>query len=151
MRIAVALVVPFACAWARRQESIILRAGVALSGAQATTATHMGVLHPDRVRLLAVAQVPPLNRLFRCVGQRFRFIPPEIAGMTLGYGIFIRSDCWGDQRLLVHELAHVLQYERFGGFRAFLTQYLCECINPGYPRGELEQEAKRAEAAYCVR
>jgi hypothetical protein len=69
--------------------------------------------------------------------------------MTLRYGIFVRSDCWGDRRLLVHELVHVAQYERLGGFRAFLRQYLQECITPGYPFGELEQEAKRAELAYC--
>jgi hypothetical protein len=35
-----------------------------------------------------------------------------------------------------------------GGFWGFLGPYLQECINPGYPLGELEQEAKRAEAAY---
>jgi len=55
----------------------------------------------------------------------------------------------GDRRLLVHELAHVAQYERFGGFRRFLFQYLQECINPGYPLGDLELEAKRAEESSC--
>ena len=54
-----------------------------------------------------------------------------------------------DRRLLVHELAHVAQYERFGGFRRFLFQYLQECINPGYPLGDLELEAKRAEESSC--
>ena len=41
--------------------------------------------------------------------------------MTLRYGIFIQTDHWGDRRLLLHELAHVAQYERFGGFRRFLS------------------------------
>lgn len=48
----------------------------------------------------------------------------------------------------MHELAHVVQYERLGGFHGFLKLYLQECINPGYPFGELEQDAKRAESAY---
>jgi len=66
--------------------------------------------------------------------------------MTLRYGIFIRQEHGGDRRLLVHELAHVAQYERLGGFREFLKQYLEECINPGYPLGDLELEAKQAES-----
>lgn len=71
--------------------------------------------------------------------------------MTLRYGIFIHTDHWGDSRLLVHELAHVAQYERLGGFHGFLFQYLQECINPGYPYGSLELEAKRAEEAHTQR
>ena len=64
--------------------------------------------------------------------------------MALRYGIVIREEHWGDRRLLTHELAHVAQYERLGGFRGFLKQYLEECINPGYPLGDLELEAKQA-------
>jgi len=67
--------------------------------------------------------------------------------MTLRYGIFIRREYWGNRRLLAHELAHVAQYERMGGVRRFLGAYLQECLNPGYPLGPLEQEAKQAESA----
>ena len=49
---------------------------------------------------------------------------------------------------VIHELAHVAQYERLGGFREFLKQYLEECINPGYPLGDLELEAKQAESSH---
>jgi len=139
----------FACAWAKRQESIILRTGVALSAAQADTAKKLGILHPECVRLRSVLQVPPMNWLLRRVGEKLGFISSQTIGMTLRYGIFIRENHWGDRRLLVHELAHIAQYERMGGFRGFLRQYLQECINPGYPLGDLEQEAKRAESAYC--
>jgi hypothetical protein len=138
---------PFACAWAKRQESIILETGVPLSPAQAVTATQMGIADPERVRLRAVRQVPPLNWLLRWLGERLGVVSGQTIGMTLRYGIFIREDHWGDRRLLIHELAHVGQYERLGGFRAFLKQYLRECINPGYPLGQLEQEAKQAESA----
>ena len=40
-------------------------------------------------------------------------------------------------------------YERFGGFRPFLDQYLHECITIGYPGAPLEQEAKRVEKDLC--
>jgi hypothetical protein len=145
--IAIELILPVACAWAKRHESAILKTGVALSPAQIATAKKMGILYPERVRLRAVPQVPPVNWLLRRVGQKLGIASGQTIGMTLRYGIFIRDGHWGDRRLLVHELAHVAQYERMGGFHGFLKQYLAECINLGYPFGELELEAKRAEAA----
>ena len=66
--------------------------------------------------------------------------------MAVRYGIFIREDHWGERRLLAHELVHVAQYERLGGFRGFLKQYLEEHTNPGYPLGDLEREAKEVES-----
>lgn len=111
-------------------------------------AKQLGILHPERVRLRAVAQVPPLNWLLRRVGEKLGVVSAHTIGMTLRYGIYIREDHWGDRRLLLHELVHIAQYKRLGGFRAFLAQYLQECISPGYPLGDLEQEAKRAESAY---
>jgi hypothetical protein len=146
MSAAVIVVLPFACAWARRQESIILKTGVPLSATGVDIAKRLGILSPERVRLRAVAQVPPLNWLLRLMGERLGIVSSQTTGMALRYGIYIREDHWGDRRLLVHELAHVAQYERMGGFRRFLTQYLQECTNPGYPFGELELEAKRAES-----
>ena len=139
---------PFACAWAKHQESIVLKAGVPLSPGQITTAKRMGIAYPERVRLRAVREVPPLNWLLRSAGKHMGVVSGQTIGMTLRYGIYIRDDHWGDRRLLIHELAHVAQYERFGGFRAFLKQYLHECMDPGYPFGPLEQEAKQAESAF---
>ncbi len=145
---AVEVFLPVACAWAKWHESLILKKGVPLAAAQLKLARDMGILHPEQSRLLAVPRIPPMNRLLRSIGEKLGFVSGQTIGMTLRYGIYIRQDHWGDRRLLVHELAHVAQYERMGGFRAFLAQYLQECINPGYPLGNLEQEAKRAESAY---
>jgi hypothetical protein len=78
-------------------------------------------------------------------------ISPRTAGLALRYGIFIRSESWGERRLVVYELAHTGQYERLGGFQPFLEQYLYECIKPpGYPFGSLEREAKRIEREMCA-
>lgn len=145
MSVVLKVILPFACAWAARQESTILRTGVPLSLGQIDLAKQLGILHPERIRLRAIPQVPPLNWLLRLVGEKLGVVSAQTIGMTLRYGIFIREDHWGDRRLLVHELAHVAQYERLDGFRGFLKQYLEECINPGYPLGDLEREAKQAE------
>jgi hypothetical protein len=95
-RLAVTAVLPVACIWAARHESIILRRGVALSAAQADRAIQIGVVHPDKVRLLAVDVIPPTNRLLRTFGSKLGFVSSQTIGMTLRYGIFIQMDHWGD-------------------------------------------------------
>lgn len=136
-----------ASAWVRWRESVILRHGVALNSEQLRLARSVGVQAAERVRVVAAASIPlPLPRKVRSAAQRVGWISPRIAGMTLGYGIVLREDCCADASLLAHELAHVAQYERLGGVRGFLRQYLRECVWPGYPHGALELEAKAAEA-----
>ncbi len=149
MRPLLRLALPAACVWAWRQEVVILRRGVALDAAQARTARSMGIAHPERIRLLRVEVVPPLSRLLRAIGGRLGIVSDATIGMTLRYGIFIQSEHRQDRRLLVHEMAHVAQYERLGGFRGFLSAYIAECIDPGYPHGPLECEARRAELGHC--
>ncbi|MFN7141496.1 MAG: hypothetical protein ACK4UN_19385 [Limisphaerales bacterium] len=143
-QIIVKILLPIASSWAEKQERLIGRVGVPLPAEFVVVAKRIGIVHPERVRLLTVEKVPlPLPAFLRRVGEAKGWISPSIGGMTLRYGIFIRSDCWGDRHLLVHELVHTMQYERMGGFRSFLKLYLRECISPGYPNGPLEQEAKR--------
>ena len=142
--------VPLAYAWAEEQERIILRDGVPLTAAQIVDAKRIGIIHPERVRLRVVAEIPlPDNPALRTAAEMTGLISPLTAGLTLRYGIFIQSDSWGERRLVVHELAHVAQYERFGGFRPFLEQYLHECVTIGYPEAPLEREAKRIENELC--
>jgi hypothetical protein len=145
-------VMPLACAWAEQQESAILREGVALTPGQIADAKRIGVMAPEKVRLRVVDQIPsPLHPILRYAGRKVGLISNATIGLTLRYGIFIHSGYWGERRLLVHELAHTAQYERLGGFRPFLEAYLLECITPpGYPFGNLEQEAKNIEYNLCA-
>ncbi len=141
---------PLACAWAEEQEGRILREGVALTPAQLEDARRVGISHPERVRLLKVGAIPmPSDPMLHAAAQAAGLISPLTCGLTLQYGIFIRTDHWGQRRLLVHELVHTLQYERLGGVRPFLERYLQECLSVGYPMGALEQEAIRVDAEIC--
>ena len=79
--------------------------------------------------------------LLRTAAAAIRFLTPTTCGLALRYGIFVRSHCWGDRRLVAHELAHTAQYERLGGIEPFLRQYLYECLTIGYPEAPMEQEA----------
>jgi hypothetical protein len=133
---------PLAVRWVSQQEQRILRAGVPLDEPHLTDARLMGVVHPESVRLLKVDQVPlPADRLLRWAAQQTKLICSDTAGMTMRYGIFVRSDCWQKRRLIAHECVHTAQYERLGGIGEFLSRYLRECLEVGYPSGPLEQEA----------
>ena len=141
------ILLPLAAAWAEEQEGIILRDGVPLTEPQMADARTLGISQPNRVRLLNVATIPaPEEPSLKAAVQATQLITPRTAGLTLRYGIFIRSDFWGDRRLIVHELVHTSQYEKLGGFLPFLQEYLYQCITIGYPAAPMEQEAIKMAA-----
>jgi hypothetical protein len=138
----VEIALPLACAWAAKNERWILREGVPLTADQIADAHAIGIAEPERVRVSHVPDVPPrLHPLLRSLGARFGLSFAGTIGMALGYGIFLHREYATDRGLLLHELAHVAQYERLGR-RRFLRQYLHECLTQGYPLGELEAEAR---------
>jgi hypothetical protein len=141
---------PRACAWAAEQEEIILRGGVPLSDELTADARKIGVRAPERVRMMVVEEIPaPDDERLRLAAEAVGLLSPATIGLALRYGIFVRSDYWGDRRLIVHELVHVWQCERLGGLREFLEKYLSECVTVGYPGAPMEQEARRIEAEIC--
>ncbi len=141
---------PLACRWAAAQEERILTEGGPLSAAELADARLVGVSYPDRVRLLYVPVIPiPEHPALRAAAHAAQFITALTRGLTLRYGIFIRSDCRGDRALVVHELAHVAQYERLGEFEPFLRRYLSEYLTIGYRAAPMEQEVIAITARVC--
>jgi hypothetical protein len=142
---------PLATAWAAEQERTILQSGVLLTESQLADARQIGVRFPERVRLLRVPHIPaPSHPALAAAAAATGLISPSTGGMTLRYGIFIRSDFWEKRLLVAHELVHVTQYERLGGFDAFLRPYLWECITQGYPLGPMEHEAITTSGGMCA-
>ena len=135
--------------WAEKHEEVILEKGIPLDEAQQMDANRMGIRDISKIRLLKVENIPaiPFPQLKKTIA--IPGILTSIAGITFRYGIYIRADCWNRRSLVVHELAHTLQYERMGGFNPFLKQYLKEYFAVGYPNGALEKEAKRIEKEIC--
>jgi len=132
---------PLAVAWAEEKEKHILQNGVLLTLSQVNDARLIPLVHPEKVRLLKVESIPlPDDPSLKNAAQSIGLITPNTIGLTLKYGVFIRQDFWNDRKTFVHELVHVAQYERLGGIRQFLQQYLQECITIGYPQAPLEQE-----------
>ena len=145
------MLLPLAAAWATEQEQKIVCDGVPLSEKEVGDACAVGVTEPDRIRLLRVETIPrPSQPQLRAACDAVDFLTPATRGLTLGRGIFIRSDCWRDRSLVVHELVHVAQYERFGGILPFLRSYLFECLTVGYSASPLEREAIAVTARVCA-
>jgi hypothetical protein len=141
---------PLAAHWAARQEKWILRNGVPLSEQEIVDARAAGVQHPEHVRLLRVDAIPtPAHPMLRAASGAINFLTGAPRGLTLRYGIFVRSDCWRDRALIAHELVHTAQYQRLGGIVPFLRKYLFECLTIGYPEAPMEQEAITVAARVC--
>ena len=142
---------PLACAWAEEQEQLILEKGTGLAEAQMTDARSIGVAYPERIRLMQVDEIPlPSHLQLRQAAQETGLLGPDTVGLTLRYGIYLRSPFWGERDLVVHELAHVRQYEQFGGFAPFLRQYLWECVTAGYLHAPLERKAQLIAEKICA-
>lgn len=142
--------IPRAVAWAQQQEQQILANGTPLSSILMEDAKVIRVKYPQKVRVLCVKKIPlPEDPDLRIAAQDMHLITPATAGLALRYGIFLRDDCRDDREIIVHELVHTSQYERLGGIQQFLTRYLMECIQLGYPDGPLEQEAIHKAKSIC--
>jgi hypothetical protein len=144
------MLLPLACDWAAAQEQRILATGEELSDTMLTDARLVGVAAPERVRLLYVSEIPiPDEPALRAAVEETQFLSPLTRGLTLRYGIFIRSDYRSDRPMVIHELGHTAQYERLGGFEPFLRQYLFECLTIGYPEAPMEQEVTALTERIC--
>ena len=142
-----------------------LARGRALTPDEMRVARRLGVMQPERVRVLVTPVLPSWMApdLMANVVMANGTIAPQvadhamrpdadhaaperhygIAGLTAGHGILLGIRHARNPRVLAHELAHVAQYERLG-MRAFALRYLTELLSVGYFRAPLELEADAA-------
>ncbi|NNE92063.1 MAG: hypothetical protein HKN23_10485 [Verrucomicrobiales bacterium] len=150
-KVLVTLALPIADRWVRRQERLILAEGRDLDAWEKEQATEIGIEDREKVRVLIVPEVPtPGSFVLRKLARFFRLsIESPPCGMALGHGIFVESSHATNPSLIVHELAHVAQYERLGGTREFLREYLNQCLSEGYWDAFLEREAREVAAKFA--
>ena len=143
-------VLPLASQWAEAKEKVVLENGDPLSNSQIEDAKHVGVKHPERVRILKVPQIPfPKHPVLKAAAEATQLITSSTVGLTVRYGIFVHSDFSDDRCVIVHELVHTSQYEKLGGFLPFFRKYLLQLINIGYPEAPMEQEAIKMAEKIC--
>ena len=139
-----AQLLPRAAAWVEAQERFMLgnNESRVLNPQGQEIARRAGVARPELVKILAVPVIPsPEEADLREAALAFGLITAGTAGLTLGYGIFVRQDFVNNPKLIAHELKHVAQYERAGSILGFLQAYLVECNQFGYPAAPMELEA----------
>jgi hypothetical protein len=133
---------PLAVTWAESQEARILREGDPLRGRAVTLARLVGVLTPDRVRVLLVPRIPrPEQPSLAAACEQLGFLEKDTVGLVIGYAMFIRRGFQGDPILMAHELRHVAQYEKHESVAAYISQYFQELLRHGYDRAPYEIDA----------
>lgn len=115
---------PAAAAWAAEQEQIALQTGVPLNADGIAEAKRVGVVEPEKIRVLVVPTIPsPSHPALRQAAEAVGFLGPQTWGLAVGHGIYLREDQRSNVTTASHECVHVAQYERLGGILPFLTQY----------------------------
>ena len=143
---------PLAYQWAKAQEQFILAHGTSLGPGHTADAGRAGVQDVSRIKVLVVDRIPlPDNKELAEAARHADIITDTSRAVTIGHGIIIRADCWGDRELIVHQLVHVAQCERSGGLEPYLQEYLCDrhtCAR--FTIGSFEDEARRIAREICA-
>ncbi len=108
---------PLAYQWAKIQETFILERGIPLGPRYSADARHVGVQDCSRVKVLIVDRIPmPENEELAEAARRRHIITDTSRGVTIGHGIIIRADYWGDR--LVPRLPWALLKRKRAGLPA---------------------------------
>ncbi len=144
------LIVQLMINWSNQWQWHILRHGTPLDGESLLDANCIGIAAPDKVRVLEVPNIPlPSQQLLHSTLVKSGVFGLDACGLTLEYGIFLKTGGLPLNYWLTHELVHVAQYERMGGLAGCLPQYLRQCLTDGYEQSALEQDAHQT-ALKCL-
>lgn len=139
-------ILPFATKWAEEQANFIRERGRHLDNRLLSLAKSVGVQEPGNIRILEVETIPtPDHPVLAEAASVTGLLSPDTIGLTLFYGIYIKSGQATD-RLLSHEFRHVAQYESAGSMQAFLKEYLRQIFTIGYIDSPLEADARSFES-----
>ncbi len=129
--------------WLLAQEARLLKQGRPLAADEMELARRMGVQHPEKVRVLVLAQFPfPDDPELASQAAALGLGSDQAGGFSMGYAVLVKPQFEGRRSLLAHELVHVAQRERLG-IDAFIRRYLLELKTVGYSHSPLEMEANR--------
>jgi hypothetical protein len=143
--------IPEVCEWLEYQENNIISIGRDLTPEELAIAKRIGIKNYDIIRVYQSSVVPnPSDIVLNELGKQIGLISANTIGICFRYGIFIHENASDKKAVLTHELIHTLQYERFGSIKAFITQYLKECLEVGYHQSDLEKEAVNGSLKFYV-
>ena len=147
---ALPILLPKACAWALTESQNIIATGNSLTADQLSLARCAGVAQPERIRIKVVPSLPLPDEVdLRAAAIQTGLLGPDMAAITLEYGIYICKGHENSRELVAHECRHVYQYEQFGSIKNFLSAYMPQILTYGYWDAPLEADA-RSIASACV-
>jgi hypothetical protein len=141
---------PEAVGWVTNMELALLGIGQRLHALHRQVGQVIGISDLNRIRVAVLSEIPlPKHDELAQIAQEHGLISNTTTGMTFGHAILLKDRAY-DLEAVVHELVHVLQYERFGGIKEFLEAYIPEIIYPPYyPNGPLERDAIGTARRIC--
>lgn len=141
------ILLPLAIKWAKREAGKIQAQGTTLNDREIELAKSVGVVFPEKVRVLLVPELPdPDYLLLRIAARQVHGRISDAYGMALDHSIYI-SEAHMSTRLLSHELRHVYQYEQYATVDEYIEAYLKQVITYGYNNCPFEIDARRYELA----
>jgi hypothetical protein len=141
-----------AVTWAQGMAQNAAHAGAPLSPALRALARRAGVRAPERIRIVVLDEIPlPEEPELKAAALKVGLSSSGAAGMTLGFGVFLRRGYEKDIRVLSHEFRHVAQYEASGGIAGFLAVHLADLVAFGYEDSPFEVDARAHEVAALPR
>jgi hypothetical protein len=141
---------PRAVEFVSSQAALVRKRGVPLREDQQADARLAGISSIADIRILIVPAIPePRDPELRVAARRIGFVTDNLSGITYDHGIMVVRGQETSRELLLHELAHVRQYERLNGIEGFLAQYLRQLVSDGYHAAPLELEARDFTARIC--
>ncbi len=105
-------------------------------------ASFLGVVNADKVRVIVTNNLPIPEEgtdLYE-VYLKIAGDPKHAGAITVGHYIFIKPMYSRSYHILLHELVHVMQYEKFGS-KAFLEKYMTDAQIVAYSQIPFESEA----------
>jgi hypothetical protein len=127
--------------------------GTSLNKKELLLAAEIGIVHPEKVRIVYVNEVPfPYeNFALKVFGEAVGLVGEGITNnaQAFGYSIYARKDFELNRPKLAHELVHVLQIER-ASLDKVVTQHFSDMAEYGYDKAPLEVEASKANKKYAA-
>jgi hypothetical protein len=136
---------PSAMNWYEQTEQRFGATGRQLTEAELQQAHILGIVHPERVRVVTQEHFPlPDQPELRAAALQLGIGARPESGRTMGNLIFLKPDLAADSPVLTHELVHIGQQERLGR-RQFVYTILYELATVGYAKSPLEVEAYKRQ------
>ena len=139
--------------WAYETDQKGLKIGTALDKKELLLAAEIGIVHPEKVRIVYVDEVPfPYeNFALKFFGEAVGIVGEGIINnaQAFGYSIYARKGFELNRPKLAHELVHVLQIER-ASLDKVVTQHFSDMAEYGYDKAPLEVEAYEANKKFSA-